>query len=122
MKLCKDCRWAVNTMPNYKPQAAYPALADYTWRCQHPSATKPTAPPSPVTGAVMPSEQMSCPEARGADTDRCGPAGRFWEPSDDFEPPVTEIIGFGEPPLEYVPARELVGEAVISEDREKFDG
>jgi hypothetical protein len=76
-KLCKDCRWAVNTQPDYRP--TIPGLAEYAWRCQHPSATRPPRPPSRVTGYVELAEQWSCPEARSDHHEACGPEGRFWE-------------------------------------------
>lgn len=88
-QLCKDCRFAVNDHPGYK--SSVPRLEDHAWRCRHPSATRPAAPPSPVTGFVEPPEQMTCTEARGYGmTANCGPDGRFWEAREIG----IEVIGF----------------------------
>ena len=44
MKLCKDCRWAVNLFPEANPPRTY------DWQCRHPSSQMPAEPPSLVTG------------------------------------------------------------------------
>lgn len=85
MKLCIDCRHAVNACPDSARSRPY------DWICVHPSATLPALPPNPVTGEITPSTQITCEEARGyGSVARCGPEGRYWEAKD-------KDIGFGEP-------------------------
>lgn len=83
MKLCIDCRHAVNTCAELARSRLY------DWICMHPSATLPALPPNPVTGEIEPSKQITCEEARGyGGVARCRPKGRYWEEKD---------IGFGNP-------------------------
>jgi hypothetical protein len=100
MKLCKDCKFAVNDHPGYT--SSVPRLQEYAWRCLHPSATRPAGAPSPVDGYVEPAVQMTCAEARGYGmTANCGPDGRFWEAKEPSETTTTYSlslsgsIGFG---------------------------
>jgi hypothetical protein len=100
MKLCKDCKFAVNDDPGYT--SSVPRLQEYAWRCLHPSATRPAGAPSPVDGYVEPAVQMTCAEARGYGmTANCGPDGRFWEAKEPSETTTTYSlslsgsIGFG---------------------------
>jgi hypothetical protein len=82
MKLCVDCKYALNTMPDYRPSK--PSLGDYVWYCQHPASTIPAAQPSLVTGRVEPPQQLSCTEARGRGSmANCGPEGKLWEPREE---------------------------------------
>jgi uncharacterized protein YuzE len=98
-KLCKDCRWAYCLASGGEDNPIY-------WECHHDSS-RTTDPPDLVVGRPAKVGRLFCSEARTFKTDHktneplCGRDGRFWEPRDDFEPPVTEIIGFGEPPPEY---------------------
>jgi hypothetical protein len=71
MKLCKDCRWAVN------PMAVMREPQYYDWRCTHPTSTI-TVPANPVTGETVPSSQLGCWMARTWSS-HCGPDGRYWE-------------------------------------------
>ena len=72
MKLCKDCRWAVNPVSGREPQY-------YDWRCTHPSSTV-IIPANPVTGETAPPSQIGCWMARTWSAEPyCGPEGRYWE-------------------------------------------
>jgi hypothetical protein len=117
MNFCKDCSFAYDTMPNHQSQSSL-GLAGYAWRCDHPSASRPAAPPSPVTGFVEPPTQMSCPEARGYSMQAaCGPQGRFWEAREDPLPELSGVIGFGEAGKAVFDALDALGEALTPGDR-----
>ena len=93
IKLCKDCRWAVNSFP----QAT--AVPDWDWCCNHPSSAW-TPPENFVTGAAEPPRQSSCQFAREKSNglthdDLCGPSGRYWE-AKDAPPRLSGIVGIGE--------------------------
>ena len=94
MKLCKDCRWAVNTGPEVTTTLVF-------WVCDHPSSIMPSR-PNLVTGQPPPAIAMTCAWARQTEKsydgvhDTCGHDGRFWEPKDDQGPDFSGIVGFGE--------------------------
>jgi hypothetical protein len=101
MKLCKDCRFAVNRFPD--SHAATISMRAYDWECQHPSSALPASPPNLVTGEIRPARQLPCPEARSEEAsvrskkaNYCGPDGRFWEAKDEGPPRLGQVIGFGE--------------------------
>jgi hypothetical protein len=79
MKLCKDCRWAVNLFPEATPPRTY------DWQCRHPSSQMPAEPPSLVTGEPREPRRLRCEDARlmkkDYDSQRvyCGADGRYWE-------------------------------------------
>jgi hypothetical protein len=91
VRLCKDCRWAVNVVAG-RGGALPPSMY---FECHHPSAVV-TEPPDLVTGAPTKPAWEFCSHHRSSTVgNRCGPEGRFWEPKDD-DPEFSGVIGFGE--------------------------
>jgi hypothetical protein len=93
MRLCKDCKWAINLDPKGDARSL-----SVNWDCEHPSSMFPVR-PNLVTGESEKPIYASCSMARSSDKtidgrgEGCGPSGRFWEP---IEPEFSGIVGFGE--------------------------
>jgi hypothetical protein len=89
VKLCKDCRWAVNLVGDRQtmlPPAMY-------FQCHHPSSAV-TGPPDLVAGREPEEAWNFCSHNRATSYGgRCGPEGLFWEP---IEVGFSGVIGFGE--------------------------
>jgi hypothetical protein len=92
-RLCRDCRWAINTATGLSRSSSYL----YDWKCDHPCSLLPPGPPNLVTGEPEKPYRLRCHEARmwqkglfDTGIGHCGPEGRFWEPKDGE-------LGFGPP-------------------------
>lgn len=71
MKLCKDCKWALNR------GAELGTPRPYDWSCRHPAALQPPL-ADYVTGTPQQPHPRDCLGMRD-DPDLCGPEGRYWE-------------------------------------------
>ena len=69
MKLCINCRWAVNRHPEL-PESVW------DWRCTHTIAIR-RPEPNYVTGKPFKPFLTSCDQTR-LDPKLCGPEGRYW--------------------------------------------
>jgi hypothetical protein len=72
MKLCRDCRWALDR------GASAITHQPYDWVCTHPAAVH-VPPIDYVTGQPQDPRKIDCPTMR-QNLSLCGPEGRYWEP------------------------------------------
>jgi hypothetical protein len=71
MKLCRDCRWALDR------GASAITHQPYDWVCRHPTA-KQMPPIDYVTGQPQDPRVINCLDMRRA-ASLCGHEGRYWE-------------------------------------------
>jgi hypothetical protein len=72
MKLCRDCRWALDRGATLLTHHAY------DWICRHPAALR-VPPVDYVTGAPQDPRVTECLTMR-QNSSLCGPEGGDWEP------------------------------------------